>query len=170
LLLSPSDYNLLQVNAKLGDYLGMNFWDEKTRYGGTLQSAVDHIIGLNPGKENVLEAVPHVAAIAAAFGDPGNKYLKYIQAKKKNYNQQSFWLYDQSAAFTMSPAATGKSRRSNNFAADQPDPSVEAPRGINSKAPSVDKECPAVFQGQTEVELDPGIFATCALLRPLYPE
>jgi len=157
------------VNAKLGDYLGMNFWNEKTRYGGTLQSAVDHIIGLNPGKENVQEVIPHVAVIAAAYGDTGNKYLKYIQSKKSDYAQQSFWLYDQSAAFTTSPAGTGKSKRSE-LATGHPNPSVETPAGVTSVTSPIDKACPAVFKGQTEIELDPGIFASCDLLRPFYPE
>ena len=160
--------NQIQVNAKLGDYLGMNFWDEKTRYGGTLQSAVDHIIGLSPGKENVLEVIPHAAAIAAAYGDPGNKYLNYIQGKRKDYTQQSFWLYDQVAALTSSPAAMSKSRR-GELVAEHPPPQVEAPTGVTSVTSPIEKACPAVFRGQQEIELDPGIFASCDLLRPFYP-
>ena len=145
----------------------MNFWTETTRYGGTLQSAVDHIISLDPGKEDVQEVLPHVAAMAAAFGDPGNRYLKYIQEKKSNYAQQSFWLFDQTAAFTMAPASDGKAQRS------APDMelfpvSFKGPDNSAVKSP-VGKACPPVFDGQNVIELDPGISVTCVELEPFYP-
>lgn len=151
----------LQVNAKLGDYLGLDFWTAKTHYGGTLQSAVDHILQLDPGKEDVLEVIPHVSAIAAAFGDPSNKYAKYISSREVDYAKQPFWFYDQQAAFTMSPVSHAGSSRAVQE-------TEETASTIANESP-FDRLCPAVLNGQDEIELDLGIYASCALLRPFYP-
>ena|ERR1700742_641359 len=122
---------------------------------------------LNPGNENVLEVLPHVATAAAAFGDPGGKYLDYIRSKKKNYAQQPFWLYDQTASLTMAPASARKSRRE---ASDQVQPGISSDMIANPPTDEpLDAACPLVFDGKDEIELDPGIFTSCAVLRSFYP-
>ncbi|KAF8760706.1 chondroitin AC alginate lyase [Rhizoctonia solani] len=91
------------TNAKLGDYIGINYWSTRTKYGATIQTAVDYIISLDPGNERVEEALPHVAAVAAVYGDPRRKYTNYLKSVNRNYDKKPFWFYDQPAAIMNKP-------------------------------------------------------------------
>jgi hypothetical protein len=65
---------------------------------------------LNPKTENVFEILPHVASIAAAYGDPKGKYAAFMKKTMSDYQSKSFWLYDQTAALLSSPAAQNVKR------------------------------------------------------------
>lgn len=179
----------------MGDQLGMNLWTAKSKYGATIQTAVDYTMGVNPKGEDISDIFPHVAAAAAAYGDPKGKYSAFLQKNAPNYKSQPFWFYDQSAALPNSPA--GKTKRSDEGddyqSADysstasvpassdvsMPQRTSSAPQGTptnadNSTAPigvagaSVPFECPAVFKDATTTELEDGLFVTCDQLKPFY--
>ncbi|KAI0704924.1 alginate lyase-domain-containing protein [Cytidiella melzeri] len=99
------------ANAKMGDQLGLNLWAAKSKYGATIQTALDYVMGVNPKSEDMSDIFPHVAAVAAAYGDPKGKYAAFLQKNDPNYQSQPFWFYDQSAALPNSPA--GKTKRSD---------------------------------------------------------
>ena len=44
----------------------MDFWTAKSKYGTTIQDALDWAMSADPKNENVLDIIPHVAAVAAA--------------------------------------------------------------------------------------------------------
>lgn len=93
------------VNAKIGDQLGLNLWDAKSKYGANIQTALDYTMALDPKEEPQVEIVPHVASVAAAYGDPNGKYATFMKKVLSNYQSKSFWFYDQTAALPSSPAA-----------------------------------------------------------------
>lgn len=77
-------YNLGAVitNARIGDYLGLNYWNKTTTKGGTIQGAVDFAMAQDPAASDEEGAAPEmwqiVAATATVFGDPTGKYKKYL--------------------------------------------------------------------------------------------
>lgn len=99
------------VNAKIGDQLGLNLWAAKSKYGATIQTALDYTMALNPKGEHQVEIVPHVASIAAAYGDPKGKYAAFMKKTLSDYQSKSFWFYDQIVALASSPAARHMSTR-----------------------------------------------------------
>lgn len=175
--------------AKLGDYLGIDFWTAKTKNGATIQKAVDFTMEKDPGSEPIDNIFPHVAAAAAAYGDPGARYTSFLQRHKSKYRSDRFWLYDQTKALKMAPATRQTRRRdiydqlwrrrSERWAKrDQPDTSsslgddldgaTDIQAGGSPKDKSVEIECPAVFDNVKEVELDNGLVVTCDQLKPFY--
>jgi hypothetical protein len=68
-------------------------------------------MSLNPKTENVFEILPHVAAVAAAYGDPKGKYATFMRKTMIDYQSKSFWLYDQTGALPSSPASQGMHKR-----------------------------------------------------------
>lgn len=77
-------------------------------------------MNLNPKGEDVAEILPHVAAIAAAYGDPKGKYAAFLKKWMSNYQSNSFWLYDQTKALPNSPAAHSIHKRFETWAKDEP--------------------------------------------------
>ncbi|EIM92549.1 chondroitin AC/alginate lyase [Stereum hirsutum FP-91666 SS1] len=175
------------TNAKVGDELGLNFWTTKSKHGATIQTAVDFLIAQNPKKEDPLDAVPHVAAVAAAYGDPSGKYAAFLKRTQSNYQQRPYWFYDQSSAFKTAPAT--KKKRMVFDAVAPPVGMMETGMfstemlGVNgtvvdydegnagydaADAPVLSFECPAAFADATSVEIDDGIFVTCEELEPFY--
>ncbi|KIJ68290.1 hypothetical protein HYDPIDRAFT_24584 [Hydnomerulius pinastri MD-312] len=99
------------TNAKIGDQLGMSYWNTESKYGGTIQTALDYTMSLDPGSEKLSEVFPHVATVAAAYGDPNGKYAAFLQRNDPSYESQPYFYYDQSAALPHAPAQR-KTRRS----------------------------------------------------------
>lgn len=139
---------------------------------------------VNPKGEDISDIFPHVASIAAAYGDPKGKYSAFLQKNMPDYKSQPFWFYDQSAALPHSPAGS-KTKRSDDAASldhaavQTPDFNVQtatlnATDSGGSAAPvpaqstTIPFECPAVFEDAFETELEPGLFVTCDQLRPFY--
>ncbi|KAI0651739.1 alginate lyase-domain-containing protein [Trametes meyenii] len=173
------------TNAKLGDQLGMNFWTAKSKYGATIQTALDYTMSLDPKGENIDDIFPHVAAVAAAYGDPQGKYAAFLQKQDSNYANQPFWFYDQSNALPNSPAGgRSKYRRDNvdalvdggaaNTTASLVKNASDAAQGATAQtlaevnSGGVDFACPAVFQYEEETELEDELFTTCDELKPFY--
>ncbi|PFH54616.1 hypothetical protein AMATHDRAFT_134954 [Amanita thiersii Skay4041] len=137
----------LIINAKLGDEVGLDLWSSKSKYGATIQTAVDFAMSVKVGNEDITELAPHVAAVAAAYGDSKGKYAAFLGRVGGDYRSKAFWLYDQPEAFSR------KEKR--------------AERTENRDGMEV-IECPDVFSGGGEIEIDDGVFVTCSDVLPLY--
>lgn len=117
-------------------------------------------MGLDPGKEDPSELVPHVAAVAAAYGDPSGKYQNFMKKYQPDYKQRAFWYYDQTNALPNSPA--GKASRGEGTVKE----------ADVSSHPSIVPAftCPEQFlyepSGKTEFE--DGLFFSCAQIAPFY--
>ena len=157
----------------------MDFWTKKTRNGATIQQALDFTMAQDPKKEPVSLIFPHVAAVAAAYGDPSKKYANFLQAHKSDYKSDRYWLYDQALALKMSPSRRrGKrdNRRLLRWKRQDADDLEEYPDGdgiivspeARNETSSVTIQCPEAFAGQSEIELDNGVFVTCDQVRPFY--
>ncbi|KJA25740.1 hypothetical protein HYPSUDRAFT_37189 [Hypholoma sublateritium FD-334 SS-4] len=150
------NFNLeaLITNAKLGDQIGLNLWIRKSKYGATIQTALDFVLTLNPGNEDRSLVFPHVASVSAAYGDPTGKYAAFLRKNDPTYQSKPYYFYDQPVAIPNSPAATKQGKRFS--------------RKRDGTIPDIPFECPAVFQGVVKVEIANGVFVTCDELRPLY--
>ncbi|KAJ7492812.1 chondroitin AC/alginate lyase [Mycena latifolia] len=138
--------------AKLGDQLGVNFWTAQSRYQATIQTALDFVMKLDPKDEDVTEVLPHVAAVAAAYGDPTGKYAAFLGQTMADYKKKPFFFYNQPEAFS----TTRKHRRDRRIVAS-----------------TIPFECPVdgfLPNGEGCVQLEDGICATCTELEPLYTE
>ena len=137
----------------------------------------------DPKKEAVSQIFPHVAAVAAAYGDAGKKYVNFLQAHDSNYKSGRYWLYDQVPALKMSPSRRREKRDSrrplrwkrqdvDGLEEEYPDGDgiVEPSEARNDTASGngVTFQCPEAFAGQDEIELDNGVFVTCDQVRPFY--
>lgn len=164
---------MCQTNAKLGDQLGMDFWTAKSKYGATIQNAVDYTMAINPKNEDITDIFPHVAAVAAAYGDPQGKYSAFLHSKAPGYTSQAYWFYDQSAALPHSPAGQSKRRRDQEITSDRTEsnePSVGGMTtdGIKAVSQEYPFECPVVFTATRAVELEDGLFVTCEDVKQYY--
>ena len=160
----------------------MDFWTKKTENGATIQQALDFTMAQDPEKEAVSQIFPHVAAVAAAYGDPDEKYTNFLQTHNSKYKSGRYWLYDQAPALKMSPSRKREkrdSRRPLRWKRQDVDDIEEYPDGDGIIAPpeaqndtasgnGVTFQCPKAFTGQEEVELDNGVFVTCDQVRPFY--
>ncbi|KAJ6627121.1 alginate lyase-domain-containing protein [Mycena sp. CBHHK59/15] len=143
--------------AKLGDQLGLNLWTAKSKYQATIQTAVDYVMKTDPKSEDVTEVVPHIAAAAAAYGDPDGKYASFMRKTMPNYQSKPFWFYDQTDALPRSPAAQKRTGR-------------DTAQNVTDALP-VKFDCPwdeVLPDGAKGVQLDNDIYASCDELRPLY--
>jgi len=136
----------------------------------------------DPKKEAVSQIFPHVAAVAAAYGDPEKKYANFLQTHNRNYKSERYWLYDQVPALKMSPSRRREkrdSRRPLRWKRQDADSLEEYPDGDGIIAPPATQndtasgsgmtfQCPEAFEGQEEIELDNGVFVTCNQVRPFY--
>jgi len=107
---------------------------------------------LDPKGEDILELIPHVSSVAAAYGDPTGKYAGFLKRTMATYQTRPFWFNDQTMALPNSPAA-----RMNTRSKREPD--------VDS---TISFECPTVFATVSEVELESGLFVTCKQLKPFY--
>ena len=151
-----------QAIAKLGDQLGVNFWTAKSNHGATIQTALDFAMSQDPRGEDVSDILPHVAAIAAAYGDPTGKYSAFLKQRDLNYKTKSYWFYGQPSALQNAP--TSRSKRSVTWKREDAFDSATT-ASVPDPAPFV---CPAIFDNSKEVEIDNGIFVTCDQLKPFY--
>ncbi|KAI0825203.1 chondroitin AC/alginate lyase [Trametes gibbosa] len=161
------------TNAKLGDQLGMNFWTATSKYGATIQTALDFVMNVDPKDEDISDIFPHVAAIAAAYGDPKGKYVAFLQQKDSGYMSETFWFYDQSSALPNSPAG-GRSKHRRDADAPQALAAETVELAEGTAAHALDEvnsekfECPSVFRYAEETELEDGVFVRCDALAPFY--
>ena len=109
---------------------------------------------------------PHVAAVAAAYGDPKGKYSGYLQNNDKSYKSEPFFYYDQTAALPNSPAGKAKRGASAEMAAGNSTADGAVP--VTSQSTPIPFECPAVFKDTPAVEIEDGLFVTCDQLKPFF--
>ena len=153
-----------------------------TRNGATIQRALDFTMAQDPKNEPVSQIFPHVAAIAAAYGDSDGKYKNFLQVHDSNYKSDRYWLYDQATALKMTPARKRQKRESRrpvrwrrqdaSDLEEYPDGDgvITPPESPNntSSGESVTFQCPEAFAAQDKIELDNGVFVTCDQVRPFY--
>ncbi|KLO16850.1 chondroitin AC/alginate lyase, partial [Schizopora paradoxa] len=177
------------TNAKLGDYLGVDFWTARSKYGATIQTALDYTMALNPGKESIVDIFPHVEAVAAVYGDPTGKYAAFLTKNFPAYASATYYFYDQPEAFNVSPTSSSKGGKEvldatephqlleegGHPVADEVTTTAKPPQGGSDDdpddplpAPTISFACPAAFATGTEVQLDDGIYVTCDELKPFY--
>lgn len=116
-------------------------------------------MAINPKNEDITEILPHIATVAAAYGDPTGKYASFLKAKMPGYQSKPFWFYDQTTALPNSPAGSSNKRSILWAREDTP---------VSVTDPAAAFKCPAVFEGLFQVEIDNGIFVNCEQLRPFY--
>ncbi|GBE78323.1 predicted protein [Sparassis crispa] len=156
------------ANAKMGDQLGLNLWTSKSKYGATIQTALDYTMSLDPKDEDVSDIFPHVAAVAAAYGDPKGKYAAFLQKQVSDYKSMPFWFYDQNSALPNAPAShtardLGELEHSSTAAGTE-----RAILDTITPSATIPFQCPTVFATATEVAIDDGIYVTCDELKPFY--
>ena len=115
---TPVVDDMPKTNAKLGDQIGVSYWGAKSKYGATIKDALDFVLHKGPGKEDITDIFPLVAAIAAAYGDPNGSYNAFLRRNDKRYGQAPYYFYDQAAAFTKAPTST----RQNSGGKESGDP------------------------------------------------
>lgn len=131
----------------------------KSKYGATIQTAVDYVMAIDPKGEDLYEILPHVAAVAAAYGDPKGKYEAFMKNNMATYQSKPFWFYDQTAALSNSPAARME-KRSTTWAREDAEPLN--PNTINPF------QCPEVVASVYAYELDNGVFTNCLELQAAF--
>jgi hypothetical protein len=109
----------------------------------------------DPQNEDVAEVVPHVAAIAAACGDPKGKYAAFMARAMPNYKTKPFYFYNQPEALSQ------KNKRSTIWAREGDDVKDNIPW----KCPRNSELLPSGVYG---FELDNGVYVSCDELEPLY--
>jgi hypothetical protein len=189
--------SLLQTAAKLGDQLGMDIWSFKSKYGKTIQDALDFtIFQVQPGREEISEVFPHVVAVAAAYGDKDGKYASWLKQHAGDYQNQPFYFFDQPAAISRPHGSTSTSNKGKSGKSRRSEESLEMPlvgpiprfwprhttellfpAGLEEKESdevntaeqaAADFECPQVFKLVDQVEISDGIFVTCDEVKPFY--
>jgi hypothetical protein len=99
-----------QTNAKIGDYLNLDFWNTSTKAGGNIQKAADFAIqqplNTTDGDGPIWECYPSVAAVAAHYGDPDGKYAAFMANADNMYPAEPFYLFNQPFSDSNLAAAT----------------------------------------------------------------
>ena len=126
----------------------------------------------DPKGEDISQIFPHVAAVAAAYGDPTGKYGTFLGQHVSNYKTKVYWFNNQPSALSYAPTTTTttttKSRRKSWMKREDGFESVK--EMIDVPSSTIRFECPAIFDDLEKVEIDDGIFVTCEELKPLYLE
>jgi hypothetical protein len=117
----------------------------------------------DPDGEDIGQILPHVAAVAAAYGDPTGKYATFLSQHDPNYASKSYWFYNQPSALSKAP--TSRSKRSVTWKRED---AFDPPHTLVNSVPVLPFACPAIFDNSKKVEIDNGIFVTCDQLRPFY--
>ncbi|CAE6450933.1 unnamed protein product [Rhizoctonia solani] len=115
-------YNLaaMIVNARIGQYVGYNAWQLKTKNGTTIQDAYNYAMGFAAAQSNETgynaELYPNVAAVAAIYGDPEGNYSKWLASRDASFPGQPYFLWDQplsNAGLIGAPASSANSSTPN---------------------------------------------------------
>ncbi|ORY29370.1 alginate lyase-domain-containing protein [Naematelia encephala] len=108
------------LNAKLGASLNLDFWSVRSSQGATIRS------------EDANELLPHVAAVAAAYGDEDGRYRSFLDSSGVDYESQIWWFFDQ-------PEAVRNIKQSKRKlqATEKSQQELEAELGNNDESASV---------------------------------
>lgn len=140
-----------------------------------------------PGKEDITDIFPHVAAVAVAYGDPTGKYAAYLKKNDKRYQTAPYYYYNQQGALNRAPASKSKEIEDSlkeiqqhlmalektdvpTQGTDVPTQGTNVPTAtsVPQPTPTIPWECPAAFETATEVQLDDGVYVTCDELKHFY--
>ncbi|KAG9086917.1 hypothetical protein FS749_003284 [Ceratobasidium sp. UAMH 11750] len=94
-------YNLaaMIVNARLGQYLGLTTWRTPSKANTTIQDACNYAMTFTASQSNEdgydSELYPDVAAVGAIYGDPDEKYAKWLAGRDPSFPGQPYFLWDQ---------------------------------------------------------------------------
>ena len=147
----------------------MDYWNAKSKYGATIKDALDFVLKKGPGKEQVSDIFPNVAAVAAVYGDPGGKYMAYLKKTDPHYMTAPYYYYDQSAAISQRRSSGNAKDVAVTMAKQSSSLSENDMRPSNtSEIPKIPWKCPTAFATALRVQLDDGVFVTCNELKPLY--
>ena len=162
-------------------------WASRSRYGANIQDALQFVMQESPGDESIQSLLPHVAAVAVAYGDPKKAYAKFIADQDDGAPHRTWFWRDVPGAFgpnnklphqrrddendcdECEPRANGiactcnaKMRRYDEF------PTANA-TGI-AWSPGEEPIRPDLFglNGDDKIELDDGVFVTWEDIRPYY--
>lgn len=130
-------------------------WRYKSRSGATIEDAIQFLMSVDPKDEDVTQAAPLVATAAAAYGDPDNRYLAFLENISPNYRYKPFWFMNQAQSMEGSRSAKGMGAFSEDALVVEIDGTV-----------SSELDCPDIFKtsGPEGCELEPGLFVTCEML------
>lgn len=122
-----------------------------------------------PGKEDITDIFPHIAAIAIAYGDPTGRYTAYLKKNDKRYQEAPYYYYNQAGALTKAPTSKNKVAEDPlDGLAHLAETDVPTPTSVPQATPTIPWECPTAFATATEVQLDDGVFVTCDELKHFY--
>ena len=91
LLCRAFNLEALITNAKLGAQLGVDYYNFPSKYGRTIQDAVNFAMNVKPGKEDVEELLPHVAAVAAAYAKEVLLVVAKVRTLVSSASLQNGW-------------------------------------------------------------------------------
>ncbi|KAF7366808.1 Chondroitin AC/alginate lyase [Mycena sanguinolenta] len=100
------NYNLAAMitNARILKYADptSNPWNLTTKYGATIQDALNMVMTVDPNAsdegEAIAEIYPNIAAVASTYGDPDGKYVAFLQKVFPEYAWDGDFLWDQPLA------------------------------------------------------------------------
>lgn len=100
-------YNLIAMitNARIGEYLGLNYWNWTGYEGAGIKAALDYAMTIPPGTENADELYQPIAGVAATYGDPDNKYANFLANADPRYPAAPYFLWSQPFSDSGLPAA-----------------------------------------------------------------
>ncbi|KAF9234506.1 alginate lyase-domain-containing protein, partial [Melanogaster broomeanus] len=90
-------YNLIAMmtNARIGEYLGLNFWNWTGYAGAGIKDALDLAMTIPPGDEIASELYQPMAGVAAQYGDPDGKYASFLANVDPKYPSAPYFLWCQ---------------------------------------------------------------------------
>ena len=150
--------DVIQVNAKLAEQAGLNMWIARSRYGATIQTATDFLMGVDPKDEDSSELLPHIASVIAAYGDPTGKYRTFIEKNDPMYQSRSWWFYNQ-------PGSVRGARSTPSGSASRPQRKKRGDARASGTSLLVK---PAAFSRNDTIQLDDGVYVTWEDLLPYY--
>lgn len=86
------------MQARIGDYLGLSFWNTTTIQGATIQTAADFTMTQKLGDSTdgpLSELYPSLAKVAAVYGDPNGKYAAFMKNADPDYPAEPYFLWNQ---------------------------------------------------------------------------
>ncbi|KIJ64736.1 hypothetical protein HYDPIDRAFT_89478 [Hydnomerulius pinastri MD-312] len=90
-------YNIIAMmtNARIGEYVGLDFWNWKGFEGAGIQTALDYAMTIPPGTEHAPELYQPIAGVAAQYGDPTGKYANFLANVDIRYPSAPYFLWNQ---------------------------------------------------------------------------
>lgn len=157
-------------------------WSSKSRYHANIQDALDYVLStspLPPSGESIQALLPHVAAVAVAYGDPDGKYAKFIAKQDNGATHRTWWWHDVKGAFgpksTVPHQRRDQARWSSRIfgRALLEEREDEIPTETATDAlwsPGEEPIRPDIFgvNGDDPVQLDDGVLVTWDDIRPYY--